>query len=141
MANSLKRARNNAYLSSKSAKEYDLRVSGLTSTTENTRTTFRTHNAVEGAFKRRNISNGREITIYFRLNQRMIAICGVPGLTSTLENACTALHKHNAVKRALKRRNISNGRETRLHFRQNRRVIAICGVSVLVLTLKIASTT
>ena len=51
------------------------RVSGLVSTLENVYTTFGTHDAVERAFKRRNILNGREITYSYRQNPRIIAIC------------------------------------------------------------------
>ena len=51
---------------------------------------------------------------------------GVSGIVSPQETAGNAFHKHNAVKRALKRRNISNGRETTLNFRQNRQMITIC---------------
>ena len=50
----------------------------------------------------------------------------VSGIVSTLETACAAFHKYNAVKRAFKRRNISNGREIKLNFRQNRQMITIC---------------
>ena len=38
---------------------------------------------------------------------------------------CTTFCTHNAVKRAFKRRSISNGREISLNFLQNRRIIAI----------------
>ena len=44
----------------------DLRVSGPVSELENECTTFCTHNAVKIAFKRRNIKNGKEITLNFR---------------------------------------------------------------------------
>ena len=139
-------------------------------------TTFCTHNAVKRAFKRRNISNGREMSLNFLQNRRIIAVCVHLGLFrrrksralrsarithckvrlnvevsrtgekyrlipykidellqfaciwafSTTENACTTFCKHNTVKRAFKRRNISNGREISLNFLQNRRIIAIC---------------
>ena len=38
-------------------------------------TTFCTHNAVKREFKRRSISNGREISINFLQNRRTIAVC------------------------------------------------------------------
>ena len=50
----------------------------------------------------------------------------VSGLVSALENAWTAFCMYNGVKRAFKRRNISNGIEITLNLRQNRRMIAIC---------------
>ena len=56
-----------------------MRVCGLVSTTENACTTFGTHNAVQSAFKRRSISNGREISINFLQNRR-IAVCVYLGL-------------------------------------------------------------
>ena len=59
----------------KSTNDFDLLVSGLVSTLENACTPFCTHNAVKIAFKRRNISMGREITHKFGQNRRMIAIC------------------------------------------------------------------
>ena len=56
------------------------RVSGLFSTLEDVCTTFGTHDAVERAFKRRNILNGIEITYSYRQNRRIIAICVCMGL-------------------------------------------------------------
>ena len=71
----------------------NLRVSGIASTSENTCTTFCTHNAVKRAFKRRSISNGREISINFLQNRRIIAVCVYLGLlrrrkTRALRSAC-----------------------------------------------------
>ena len=40
--------------------------------------------------------------------------------------ACITFCKHNTVKRAFKRRNISNGSEISLNFLLNRRIIAVC---------------
>ena len=48
--------------------------------TENACTTFGTHNAVQSAFKRRNISNGWEISLNFLRNRRIIAVCVYLGL-------------------------------------------------------------
>ena len=42
------------------------------------------------------------------------------------EQACTTFCMHNAMQSALKRRNISNGREISLNFLQNQQIIAIC---------------
>ena len=142
---------------------------------ENACTTFCTHNAVKIAFLQRSISNGREISLNFLQNRRIIAICVSLGLfrrwTSgvVLRSAritqwkellvvevsqtgekyrlifykidellqlaniwacfhagaqvCTTICTHNGVKRAFKRRSISNGREISLNFQQNRRTI------------------
>ena len=49
----------------------------------------------------------------------------VPGLVLSLEIVCTTFCVRNGVKRALKRRNILNGREITHNFLQNRRMIAI----------------
>ena len=86
-------------------------VSGLVSTLENACTTFCTNNAVKIAFKRRNISNGIEITLNLRQNRRMIAsvwACFVAGKR--------VHYVHNAVNIAFKRRNITNGKEITLNF-------------------------
>jgi hypothetical protein len=45
---------------------------------------FCTLNAVIWAFKRRNISTGKEVTVIFRLNRRMIEFCEVLGLFRSL---------------------------------------------------------
>ena len=52
----------------------DLRVSGLVSALEGACTAFCTHNAVKIEFKRRNITDGNEITHNLRQNQRVTAI-------------------------------------------------------------------
>ena len=77
---SVKRERNNAQFSSKSTNESDLRVSGFVLTLENVCTTFCIRNGVKRAFKRRNILNGRVITLNFRQNRRMLAILEFLGL-------------------------------------------------------------
>ena len=150
------------------------RVSGPVSTMENACTPFCTNNVVKRAFKRRNISIGREITHKFGQNRRMIAICLCLGLfrrwkTRALGSARIMQWKErlnaeisqtgeklriivvkidvlllfscvwacfdngkgvpcvlHAVRGALKRRNISNGREITHNCCQNRRTIAIC---------------
>ena len=43
-------------------------------------TTFCTHSSVKGAFKRRNISNAREISLNFLQYRRIIAVCVYLGL-------------------------------------------------------------
>ena len=76
----LKRERNNALFSSESTNDYDLRVYALVSTLETACSAFHKYNAVKRAFKHRNLSNGREITLNFRQNRRMKAICVYLGL-------------------------------------------------------------
>ena len=68
----LKRERNKTQYSSKSTNYCDLRVSGLLAKMENACTTFCTHNAVISVFKRRNTSNGREITLNYRPYSQII---------------------------------------------------------------------
>ena len=50
----------------------------------------------------------------------------VCGLVPTMESACTRFCMHNAMQSALKRQNISSGRQISLNSLQNRRIIAIC---------------
>ena len=76
-AKTLKRERNNAYFSSKSANDCGLRLSGIVATLENA---FYKCIGVRRAFIRRILSNGRESTQYFRQNRGMIAICVCLGL-------------------------------------------------------------
>ena len=47
---------------------------------KNACTTFCTHDAVQSTFERRSISNGREISINFLQNRRIIAVCVYLGL-------------------------------------------------------------
>ena len=72
------------------------------------------------AFKRRNSSNRREITLRFRQNRlnRYDLIAAVPA--STLKTACTTFGVQNAMKIAFKSRNSSTRREITLRIRQNR---------------------
>ena len=72
------------------------------------------------AFKRRNSSNRREITLRFRQNRlnRYDLIAAVPA--STLKTACTTFGVYNAMKIAFKSRNSSTRREVTLRLRQNR---------------------
>ena len=96
------------------------------STLEIAWTTFRTHNAMKRAFKRWNISNGREIWLNYRKNRRMIAIC--VRLVSSRRWKSRELRSApiKQWKQRLNVVNISNGWEISLNYRENRRMIAIC---------------
>ena len=83
-------------------------------------------NSVKRAFKRRNISSGREIELNLHQNRTNDYDLRVSGLVSKMDNACTTFCTHNAVKISFKRRNISSGREIELNLLQNRRMFAIC---------------
>ena len=76
----LKREGNDAYFSSKSANDYDFRVSVPVLTLEIVGTTFCMRNGVKRAFKRRYILNGREMTHNFRHNRGIIMILEFLGL-------------------------------------------------------------
>ena len=101
-----------------------MRVSGLVPTLQAACTTFCTNNEVKIAFKRRNITNGKEITIYFRQNRRMLAIFEFLGFFDAGKRVHNGLHVKWS-KRAFKRGIISNGIKISLNFFQNRRMIAI----------------
>jgi hypothetical protein len=73
--NSLQREGNYSTVLSKSTNGRVLRVVGLASTLNRACTMFCAENAVIWPFKRRNISNGTEITVIFRQNGRLIAFC------------------------------------------------------------------
>ena len=60
--------------------DYDFRAPGLVFTQQNVCTTFCIRNGVKRAFKRRNILNVKEMTLNFRHNRRMIAICESLGM-------------------------------------------------------------
>ena len=97
---------------------------------------FRTHNAMQTAFKRRNIINGSEILLRFPQNRRMIAICVCLGLFQrwkTCALSCTSKMEWNERLNVV---NISNGWEISLYYRQNRRTVAICEVLGLFLRWK-----
>ena len=83
-------------------------------------------NSVKRAFKRRNISSGREIELNLHQNRTNDYDLRVSGLVSTLENASTTFCTYKLVKKAFERQNISNGREIELNLFQNRRMTAIC---------------
>jgi hypothetical protein len=73
--NSLQREGNYGHFLSKSTNGRVLRVVGIFATLNRARTMFRALHAVIWSFKRRNISNGTEITVISRQNGRMIAFC------------------------------------------------------------------
>lgn len=84
----------------------------------------------ESAFKRRNNTNGYEITLRSRQNRRKILFCELLGLPRRCRKH--TLHSaSNDVKRALNRRNIPNRNEITLSFGQNRRIIAFCELLAL----------
>jgi hypothetical protein len=76
----LNRDGNYFHFSSKSTNDRGLRVVGLLSKHSTACTMFCAQNAVISAFKCRNISIGKEITVIFRQKRRMIEFCGLLGL-------------------------------------------------------------
>ena len=58
-------------------------------------------NGLKGAFNRRNILNGREITHNFRQNSANGYDFRVSAIVWTLENVCTTSCMRNGVKREL----------------------------------------
>jgi hypothetical protein len=78
-SNFLNREGNYGYFSSKSTNDRVLQVVGLLSKHNMACTTFCAQNAVIWGFKRRNISIGKEITVIFGQNRRMIEFCGLFG--------------------------------------------------------------
>jgi hypothetical protein len=78
-SNFLNREGNYGYFSSKSTNDRVLRVVGLVPKLNPTCTMFCVQNAVIWAFKRRNFSIGKEITVIFRQNRRMIEFCRLLG--------------------------------------------------------------
>jgi hypothetical protein len=84
--NSLQREGNYGNFLSKSKNGRILRAVGLVSTLNRACTMFRAYSAVIGSFKRRNISNGTEITVMFRQNGRMTAFCELFAGFDTLDS-------------------------------------------------------
>ena len=77
-------------------------MSELVSTLEGACTAFCTHNAVKIEFKRRNITDGKEVTLYLRQNRRVIAISVFPvlfrrGKTRALRSACKMEGKERLI--------------------------------------------
>jgi hypothetical protein len=75
----LNRKGNYGHFSLKSTNDQVLRVVGLVPKLNPTCTMFCVQNAVIWAFKRRNFSIGKEITVIFRQNRRMIEFCRLLG--------------------------------------------------------------
>jgi hypothetical protein len=75
----LNREGNYGHFWSKSTNDRVLRVVGLVPKLNPKCTMFCVQNAVIWAFKRRNISIGKEITVIFGQNRRMIEFCGLFG--------------------------------------------------------------
>jgi hypothetical protein len=71
---------NYGHFSSKSTNDRVLRVAELISKHSTACTIFCEQNAVISAFKCRNISIGKEITVIFRQLRRMIEFCELSGL-------------------------------------------------------------
>ena len=65
------------------------------------------------------------LLIFYKIDELLQFAC-ISACFDAGREACTTFCTHNAVKRAIKRRNISNGREVSLNFLQNRRIIAVC---------------
>jgi hypothetical protein len=76
----LNREGNYGHFSSIATNDRVLRVVGLVSKLHTACTMCCAQNAVISAFKCRNISIGKEITIIFRQKRRMIEFCGLLGL-------------------------------------------------------------
>jgi hypothetical protein len=75
-------------------------------------------NGVIWAFKRRNISFGKEITVDFRRNWTIESVFRAIGIVWMLKAACTMLCAYNGEIWAFKRRVISKGKEITDDFRQ-----------------------
>jgi hypothetical protein len=80
----LNRDGNYVHFSTKSTSDRVLRVAGLVSKLHTACTMLCARNAVIWAFKRRNISIGKEITVIFRQKRRMIEFCELSGLFRSL---------------------------------------------------------
>ena len=65
------------------------------------------------------------LLIFYKIDELLQFAC-ISACFDAGREACTTFCTHNAVKRAFKRRSISNGREISLNFLRNRRIIAIC---------------
>ena len=96
------------------------------SSLKNECTTSCKHNALKIAFKRRNISYGRETWHNIRQNRRIIAICVCLGFFRRWKTRALRSARIMQWKERLNRRNISNGREIKHYIPQNRRIFAIC---------------
>ena len=111
----------------KTKNDCDLHASGLASTLETAWNTFRAHNAMKRAFNRRNISNGREISLNYRQNRRMIAICVFLRMFRCAKSRAPCSARIMQWKQRFNVVYISNGWEISLNYRKNRRMIAVYG--------------
>ena len=68
-----------------------LRAAVLVSTLKTACTTFGVYNAIKIAFKRQNIPNRRELTLFFHQNREKGCILRTVGLVSTLKQTCVVL--------------------------------------------------
>ena len=110
----------------KTKNDCDLHASGLASTLETAWNTFRAHNAMKRAFNRRNISNGREISLNYRQNRRMIAICVFLRMFRCAKSRAPCSARIIQWKQRFNVVYISNEWEISLNYRKNRGMIAIC---------------
>ena len=99
---------------------------------------FSVLNAMEIAFKRRNISNNIEITRSFLQNRVSGRIFLTVWLVSTLKTVCIAFGVLNTMEIAFKRRNISNNIEITHSFLQNRSNGRILRTRLLLSRMKLA---
>jgi hypothetical protein len=76
---SLQRVGNYSHFLSKSTYDHVLRVVGLVSTLNTAGAMFRALHAVIWTSKRRTVTDGKEITVIFCPNRRMVALCELLG--------------------------------------------------------------
>jgi hypothetical protein len=120
---SLQRKGNHSHFWSKITNGRVLRAVVLVSTLNTAGAMFCALHAVIRTFKRRTVTNGKEITVIFCPNRRMVPFCELlDWFRRLIERAMFCAW--NAVIWAFKRRNISNGTEITVIFLQNRRTIA-----------------
>ena len=93
------------------------------------------------AFKRRNIAIWSESALNFRQIRVNGCILRAVGPVSTMKLPCITLVAKNRANIPFKRRNLSNRREIKLSFRQNRVNVYDLRAAVLVSTLKTTCTT
>ena len=89
-------------------------------------TRFRTHNAVQSAFKRRNISSGREITLNFLQNRRIIVNYVCLDLFRRWKRRTLRPARITQCKVRLNVAVFRTGDKHRIIFRQKRRMNAFC---------------
>jgi hypothetical protein len=89
------------------------------------------------AFKRRNFSFGKEITVDCGRNWTMDRVFRATGIVSTLKAACTMLCACNGVIWASTHRNNTSGKESTVKFRRNWTNGGVLGATALVVTTKL----